>query len=100
MGGDAHLGVRDLEAGRQAVGGECQVRRLRWAHVRRRLAEAKQSEPKVVAEAVALMGQLSAIERRARNVELPVWATPRAQEPHRLLGGCVTACSRESRGWS
>jgi hypothetical protein len=77
---DGYAGYDGVVAGNGITRAGC------WAHARRKFVEAEKSEPKVAAEAVALMNELFAIERRAQDADLPVRAKARAEESMRVLG--------------
>lgn len=77
---DGYAGYDGVIAGNGITRAGC------WAHARRKFVEAEKSEPKVAAEAVALMDELFAIERRVHDADLPVRAKARAEESMRVLG--------------
>jgi transposase len=77
---DAYGGYDGIVAGNGITRAGC------WAHARRKFVDAEKSDPKIAAEAVALMDELFAIERRVKDAELSVRARDRAEESHRLLG--------------
>jgi transposase len=77
---DGYAGYDGVVAGNGITRAGC------WAHARRKFVEAEKSEPKVAAEAVALMDELFAIERRTKDADLPARARARAEESMRVLG--------------
>ncbi len=51
-----------------------------WAHARRKFVDAEKSEPRIAAEAVALMNALFDVERRVKDLDAADRATARARE--------------------
>src|SRR6202166_1787476 len=61
---DAYGGYNGVVAGNAITRAGC------WAHARRKLVEAQKTAPEIAREAVALLGQLFAVEKQAKDVSV------------------------------